>query len=176
MLLVCATLLLAAHAAPEPACTTLHRHLRTVHSSDHCAMALRAPKVALLFLVRGELPHKELWRRWFEELGSLAFRGCMAGETDQFMECAHERRADPIPQQHLFSVRTCAISRQQVACRAQHTAVLCAEREALFSCLADKRHRACLCNLRAVCAPLPWSASKELTEKKRVCALCYENG
>ena len=106
---MCAMLLLSAHAAPEPACTTLHRHLRTVHSSDHCAMALRMPKVALLFLVRGELPHKELWRRWFEELGSLAFRGCMADwETDHFMECAHERRADPISQQHLYSVQPCS--------------------------------------------------------------------
>ena len=69
-------------------------------------MALRMPKVALLFLVRGELPHRDLWWRWFEELGSLAFRGCMADwETDHFLECAHERRQDPISQQHLFSVR-----------------------------------------------------------------------
>ena len=102
---VCAVLLLSVHAAPEPACIALHRHISTVHSSDHCAMALRMPKVALLFLVRGELPHKELWRRWFEELGSLAFRGCMAERTDDFMECTHARPPDPLSQQHLFSVR-----------------------------------------------------------------------
>ena len=110
----CAVLLLltAQAAAPEPACTTLHRHLRTVPSSDLCAMALRAPKVALLFLMRGHVPHEKLWRRWFEELGSLAFRGCQADwETDQFMECTHERRPDPISQQHLFSVRPCELSR-----------------------------------------------------------------
>ena len=124
VLFACAVMLLTAHAASEPACTTLHRHLRTVHSSDHCAMALHAPKVALLFLMRGNVPHEKLWHRWFEELGSLAFRGCMTGETDQFMECTHERRADPISQQHLFSVRPSALSSCCLACKTRHAVVL----------------------------------------------------
>ena len=101
-------LLVSVHAAPDPACIAFHRHPRTVHSSDHCALALHSPKVALLFLTRGELPHEKLWRRWFEDLGSLAFSGCMVDrETDYFMKCTQERRADPISQQHLFSVQPC---------------------------------------------------------------------
>ncbi|PSC68450.1 beta-1,6-N-acetylglucosaminyltransferase enzyme [Micractinium conductrix] len=35
-------------------------------STDGCAQALGVPKVALLFLIRGDLFHHHVWRRWFE--------------------------------------------------------------------------------------------------------------
>ena len=35
-------------------------------SDDQCAAALRMPKVALMFLTTGDMPHGKLWREWFE--------------------------------------------------------------------------------------------------------------
>ena len=101
--------LVAAYSQVEPACHKEHFHHRIVHAGSRCAGALRAPKVAMLFLTRGEMPHEQLWRRWFGELDSVAFRGCMQNSSaDQFVECALElelRHIDPIARQHLFSVR-----------------------------------------------------------------------
>lgn len=101
-----ATLLAAPCSAAEPTCLRLQRALRPIRSEDHCAMAFEAPKVALLYLTRGEMPHEKVWRRWFSEVGRKAFTGCTYGPGDHFLECSHDRRSDPIAQQHLFSVRT----------------------------------------------------------------------
>ena len=93
-----------AQASTRIACVRGHNHIRTVHTRDHCAHALHAPKVALLFLTTGPLPHEELWRRWFIDIGSLAFSGCAGDYGEHFLECTHERNADPIGQQQLFTV------------------------------------------------------------------------
>ena len=37
-------------------------------SEDQCAAALRMPKVALMFLTTGDMPHGKLWREWFESI------------------------------------------------------------------------------------------------------------
>ena len=37
-------------------------------SDDQCAAALRMPKVALMFLTTGDMPHGKLWREWFESI------------------------------------------------------------------------------------------------------------
>ncbi len=98
-------LLATALAATSPACLGRHRHLGAVHTEDHCGMALHAPKVALLFLTRGDMPLEKLWRRWFEEVGDLAFSGCLEKPGSEFLECAHARRGDPIGRQQLYTVR-----------------------------------------------------------------------
>ena len=110
-----------AHTKVEPACHKEHFHRRIVHTGSRCASALRAPKVAMLFLTRGDMPHERLWRRWFGELDSIAFRGCKQNSSaDQFVECALEleqQHNDPIARQHLFSVHPQAQVRLRITCR-----------------------------------------------------------
>lgn len=97
-------LCISVQAATRTACFRGHNHIRTVHNHDHCAHALHAPKVALLFLTTGPLPHEELWRRWFEDVGSLVYTGCADDYGEHYLECAHERDGDPIGRQQLFTV------------------------------------------------------------------------
>ena len=97
-------LCISAQASTRTACFRGHNHIRTVYIHDHCAHALHTPKVALLFLITGLLPHEELWRRWFYGIGSLAFTGCAGDYGEHFLECTQERDADPIGRQQLFTV------------------------------------------------------------------------
>ena len=90
----------------KPDCVVSHNHLRVVRKHDYCALALRAPKVALLFLLVGNVPHEKVWIRWFSDVGATAFSACRDwSKTEQFLTCTQPVRADPIAQQHLFSVR-----------------------------------------------------------------------
>ncbi len=42
-------------------------------SSDDCAAALHLPKLALLFLTVGEMPHERLWSDWFASVKGKSF-------------------------------------------------------------------------------------------------------
>ncbi len=61
--------------------------------------------MALLFLTRGDMPLERVWRRWFEEVGDLAFSGCLEKPGSEFLKCARARREDPIGRQQLYMVR-----------------------------------------------------------------------
>ena len=92
-----------ANAQSSPACVG-SQHYRTIPRADRCAYGVRAPKVALLFLVRGNIPHEALWRRWFEEVDGTVFSGCAPRGSDKPATCSREERSDPIARQELFSV------------------------------------------------------------------------
>lgn len=92
-----------ASAQSSPACVR-PQHFRTIPRADRCAYGVHAPKVALLFLVRGNMPHEALWRRWFEEVDSTVFSGCALRDSDKPATCYRKERSDPIARQELFSV------------------------------------------------------------------------
>ena len=94
----------AALAARGPVCDRKHHHPRAIYNADHCAHSLHAPKVALLFLTRGPLPFESVWRRWFHEVAGLAYTGCADGDHDHVQLCGRDREADPIAQQHMYTV------------------------------------------------------------------------
>lgn len=96
-------------------------------SPDACAQALALPRVALLFLTQGPMPHSPTWRLWFEVAAGLlpapALReacrpkAALALAPDLLAACAagaggaaaHPAAAaaaagDAIARQHLFSV------------------------------------------------------------------------
>lgn len=43
---------------------------------DHCGAMLQMPKVALMFLTRGPMPHEELWNRWLASAAGLVAVDC----------------------------------------------------------------------------------------------------
>ena len=43
---------------------------------DHCGAMLHMPKVALMFLTRGPMPHEELWNRWLASAAGLVAVDC----------------------------------------------------------------------------------------------------
>ncbi|KAK9842061.1 hypothetical protein WJX81_006609 [Elliptochloris bilobata] len=77
-----------------------------------CAAATGVPKVALLLLTRGALPHEGAWRLWFAAaagevpLAALRAGGCSAKAfADVAAACsANALAADAIGNQHMFSV------------------------------------------------------------------------
>ncbi|KAK9808849.1 hypothetical protein WJX72_005003 [[Myrmecia] bisecta] len=87
-------------------------------SSDRCAAALRMPKVALMFLTRGDMPHERLWSDWF-----AGGAGLVSLDAVRTLACARQRylvldRLQPacsrnasanatiLDQQHMFTVYT----------------------------------------------------------------------
>ena len=86
-------------------------HYSVFLPADRCAHALHYPKVALLFLTMGEMPHEPLWRLWFEELGNLVYRGCDPDAVEASEDCKNaaqrigaQRDGHPIASQQLFNV------------------------------------------------------------------------
>ena len=93
---------------------------RTCRHTDLCAQLFRIPKVAIMFLTKGEMPHEELWRMWFASAeGRLPYQQaadgvCAANSVavaDALLDtmrqvCAPEAQGalSPILRQHLFSV------------------------------------------------------------------------
>ena len=77
-----------------------------------CAAATGVPKVALLLLTRGPMPHEGAWRLWFAAaagevpLAALRAGGCSAkAYADVAAACsANALAADAIGNQHMFSV------------------------------------------------------------------------
>ncbi|KAK9813067.1 hypothetical protein WJX72_008331 [[Myrmecia] bisecta] len=80
--------------------------------ADSCAAALQLPKVALMFLTRGDLYHEPTWRLWFQYAANLvpldAVRAgqCSADRLHAISQhCASKRSgSDALAQQHLFNV------------------------------------------------------------------------
>ena len=60
--------------------------------------------MALLFLVKDTIPHESLWRRWFEEVDSLLYTGCMPQGSGVPAGCERKQRVDPIARQALYNV------------------------------------------------------------------------
>ncbi|KAK9815960.1 hypothetical protein WJX74_007174 [Apatococcus lobatus] len=85
-------------------------------SPDECAAALHLPKLALLFLTVGSLPHDKLWSDWFASAKGLVPRDyleaarCEAQEaspdalTELNQVCQSEPGTPILDRQHLFSV------------------------------------------------------------------------
>lgn len=46
------------------------------HHDDQCGALLQIPKVALMFLTRGPMPHEELWNRWLASAAGLVAVDC----------------------------------------------------------------------------------------------------
>eukprot|EP00887_Chlorella_sp_A99_P002188 scaffold21.g2188.t1 len=70
----------AANASEEEAARLIELlALSTGWQGGLCGAALRTPKIALLFLVRGPLPHAQLWERWLSgAVGLLPLRPAAA--------------------------------------------------------------------------------------------------
>lgn len=49
-----------------------HQHVSSLHLYNECVHQLHAPRVALLFLVRYDLWHRELWRQWLLSASGIA--------------------------------------------------------------------------------------------------------
>ncbi len=94
----------------KPACLQSEHH-QAAHVHDACANAFHTPQVALLFLTRGDLVHEPVWRRWFEEVHGLLYRGCRPGALeappDECRYDSHRQNVSGggvIASQHLFNV------------------------------------------------------------------------
>lgn len=87
-----------------------------VQSYNECVRLLNAPRVALLFLIRDDLFHRELWRQWlssatgFAPMASLVWQ---SNSTEQAADtiiatCLNATAANTFParRQYLFSVHT----------------------------------------------------------------------
>ena len=98
-------------ARSGPVCLDSRMHYSIYPQNDRCAHSTQSVKVALLFLNMGEMPHEAMWRRWFEDIGGLVYRGCKPDAQEAPGECsAHlqssgpEAPGGPIAAQHLFNV------------------------------------------------------------------------
>jgi hypothetical protein len=102
----------SASGGGAPACGTKRRRPPPAAPQARCAAATGVPKVALLLLTRGALPHEAAWALWFEAAGgevplsALRAGGCSARA---YADVASACRADPaapsaIGNQHMFSV------------------------------------------------------------------------
>ena len=40
-------------------------------STEACAQLLGFPRIAMMFLTRGDMPHEQLWSDWFAEAAGL---------------------------------------------------------------------------------------------------------
>lgn len=92
----------------------------TCRHTDLCTQLFRIPKVAIMFLTKGNMPHEELWRMWFASAeGRLPYQQaadgvCAANSmavANALLEtmrqvCAPDAQGlqSPIMRQHLFSV------------------------------------------------------------------------
>ncbi|CAL5228886.1 g12101 [Coccomyxa viridis] len=81
-------------------------------ATDGCSAALDIPKVAMMFLTRGEIHQEPLWKLWFQHLAGMvpvsALRihdGCAADQIGFLQKvCGPAARGNVIQQQHLFNV------------------------------------------------------------------------
>ena len=96
--------LAATQAASVPSCLKAQHHLRTVPAADQCAYATRTPRVALLFLVKGDMPHERLWERWFRSIDSTVYAGCMPRGSAAPAGCTSRAGMNAIARQELFNV------------------------------------------------------------------------
>lgn len=87
-----------------PSCLKASHHLRTVPAADECAYATRTPRVALLFLVKGYVPHERLWERWFRSIDSMVYAGCLPRGSAAPAGCASRAGRTVIARQELFNV------------------------------------------------------------------------
>jgi len=96
----------------RPACGSTAVTLAPAAPQARCAAATGVPKVALLLLTRGSMPHEAAWALWFEAAGgevplsALRAGGCSARA---YADVASACRADPaapsaIGNQHMFSI------------------------------------------------------------------------
>lgn len=92
----------------------------TCRHIDLCAQLFRIPKVAIMFLTKGDMPHEQLWRMWFSSAeGRLPYQQAAEGVcaannvavADALLDtmrqvCAPDAHGavSPIRRQHLFSV------------------------------------------------------------------------
>ena len=96
--------LAATQAASASSCLRGQHHLRTVPAADQCAYATHTPRVALLFLVRGDMPHERLWERWFSSVDSTVYAGCVPRGSAMPAVCASRAGVDAIARQELYNV------------------------------------------------------------------------
>lgn len=94
-----------------PTCVHHNLHRSVFHHGDRCAQSMQSLKIALLFLTKGEIALEPLWRRWFEDIEGLVYRGCKPAAAEASEDCRahlHHRPAGtgggPIASQHLFNV------------------------------------------------------------------------
>ncbi|KAK9907312.1 hypothetical protein WJX75_001278 [Coccomyxa subellipsoidea] len=78
---------------------------------DKCAEALHIPKVAMMFLTRGDLHQEPVWDLWFRHaeglvpISALKVHGCGTAFVSHLRSvCGHAAGDGPIQRQHLFNV------------------------------------------------------------------------
>ena len=65
---------------------------------------MHAPRVALLFLVKGDMPHERLWERWFSSIDSTVYAGCVSQGSAAPAGCASRAGTSAIARQELYNV------------------------------------------------------------------------
>ena len=100
-----------------PTCVHHNLHRSVFHHGDRCAQSMQSSKIALLFLTKGDIALEPLWRRWFEDIEGLVYRGCKQAAAEASEDCRahlHHRTAGtrdgPIASQHLFNVYVALLS------------------------------------------------------------------
>lgn len=82
------------------------------------------PMVALLFLTRSGIPHKDLWKRWLSSAANLtgaAFVQNQLCTRGQSRDCEHSKQPSHAFGQRLFSLYIHSGSTRQTARQAQHS-------------------------------------------------------
>ena len=101
---LCSVLATTLVASTGSSCLRAQHHRRTVPAADQCAHATRTPRVALLFLVKGDMPHERLWERWFNSIDSTVYTGCLPWGSAAPAGCTSRAGRSAIARQELYNV------------------------------------------------------------------------
>lgn len=81
------------------------------HHEDQCGALLQMPKVALMFLTRGPMPHEELWNRWLASAAGLVAVDCASASLCSQTQ-SNSSRSSSNPQPSMQALKqTCTLKR-----------------------------------------------------------------
>ena len=81
------------------------------HHEDQCGALLQMPKVALMFLTRGPMPHEELWNRWLASAAGLVAVECASASLCSQTQ-SNSSRSSSNPQPSMQALKqTCTLKR-----------------------------------------------------------------
>ncbi len=81
---------------------------------DLCGAMLQMPKVALMFLTRGPMPHEELWNRWLASAAGLVAVDCASSSlcSQTPVNSSSSKRGESHPQPSMSTLRSaCTLKR-----------------------------------------------------------------
>lgn len=83
---------------PSPLRGLASANLATLGGSGvSCAVALPTPRVALLFLTVGPMPHEALWEAWLRSAGGLVPKASLAAKGAFCLKMCRKGRGEDLP-------------------------------------------------------------------------------